>query len=149
MWDWDPTAGKPYYVYKGDMLAAVGNYNKMVTVGFVLNPLIVQGNDSNYFTSSLTEPLDWIFKMHKFYYNKPNVAPARAYDTLKMPTDGLWNKNADILGRVDIEYWAKLIAASSGQFDATWTAYQNQLEQQGSWSKTRAEWETTAKAQIK
>jgi putative aldouronate transport system substrate-binding protein len=149
MWDWDPKALKPYYVYQGDMLAAVGNYNKMLNVGFVLNPLIVQGNDSNYFTASLIEPLDWIFKMHKFYYNKPNVAASRPYDSLKMPTDGLWNKNADILGRVDIEYWAKLISASTGSFNTVWTAYQNQLEQQGSWSKTRAEWETTAKAQIK
>jgi putative aldouronate transport system substrate-binding protein len=149
MWDWDPKALKPYYVYQGDMLAAVGNYNKMLNVGFVLNPLIVQGNDSNYFTASLIDPLDWIFKMHKFYYNKPNVAAARPYDSLKMPTDGLWNKNNDILGRVDIEYWAKLISASAGSFNTVWTAYQNQLEQQGTWSKTRAEWETTAKAQIK
>lgn len=149
MWDWDPKALKPYYVYQGDMLAAVGNYNKMLNVGYVLNPLIVQGNDSNYFTASLTEPLDWIFKMHKFYFNKPNVAAARPYDSLKMPTDGLWNKNADILGRVDIEYWAKLIVAPAGTFNTAWTAYQTQIEQQGSWSKTRAEWEATAKAQIK
>jgi len=149
MWDWDPKALKPYYVYLGDMLAAVGNYNKMMNVGYVLNPLIVQGNDSNYFTASLIDPLDWIFKMHKFYYNKPNVAPQRAYDSLKMPTDGQWNKNADILGRVDVEYWAKLIAASAGSFDGVWTTYQNQLEQQGSWSKVKAEWDTTAKAQLK
>lgn len=149
MWDWDPNVGKPYYVYKGEMLAAVGNYARFVAVGYVLNPMIVQGNDSNYFTASLTEPLDWIFKMHKFYYNKPNVAAARPYDSVKMPTEGQWNKNADILGRVDLEYWAKLISAASGTFDSVWTTYQNQLEQQGSWSKVRAEWETAAKAQIK
>ncbi len=149
MWAWDAKVGKPYYVYQGDMLAAVGNYNKMMAVGFVMNPLIVQGNDSNYFTASLTVPLDWIFKMHKFYYNKPNVAPARPYDALKMPTDGLWNKNADILGRLDIEYWAKLIAADKGTFDSVWSAYQKQLEDQGSWSETRAEWESTAQEQIK
>jgi ABC-type glycerol-3-phosphate transport system substrate-binding protein len=139
MWDWDPKAGKPYYVTLGDMAAAAGDYNKLLGTGFQTNPMIVQGNDSNYFTSSLTDVLDWIFKMHKFYYNKPNVGPARVYDNIKVPADGLWNKNRDIIGKVDLEYWAKLVSAAKGTFDAVWTDYQNQLEQQGSWSQTRAE----------
>lgn len=148
-WDWDPKTGKPDYVTMGEVGAAGGDYNKIAAAGMYMNPIIVQGNDSNYFTSSLTDLLDWIFKMHKFYFNKPNVAAARAYDSLKMPADGLWTKNADILGRVDIEYWAKLIAADKGTFDTVWKAYQDQLESQGSWSKTRAEWEATAKTQVK
>jgi len=148
-WDWDPKTGKPNYVTLGEVGSAGGDYNKIAAAGMYMNPIIVQGNDSNYFTSSLTDLLDWIFKMHKFYYNKPNVAASRPFDTLKMPGEGLWNKNADILGRVDIEYWAKLISAAKGSFDATWKAYQDQLEAQGSWSKVRAEWETTYKAQVK
>lgn len=149
LWDWDPNVGKPYYVYKGDLLAIVGDYNKMVQMGYAMNPLIVQGNDSNYFTASLTEALDWIFKMHKFYYNKPNVSASRPYDSLKMPADGLWSKNSEILGRLDVEHWAKIISAPKASFEAAWKTYQDQLELQGSWSKVRAEWLATAKTQVK
>jgi len=148
-WDWDPKLGKPYYVTLRDMAAAAGDYNKIAAIGFSMNPIIVQGNDSNYFTANLKDVLDWIFRMHKFYYNKPNVAPARAYDSLKMPAEGVWNKNAEVLGRLDLEYKAKLISAPKGGFEAVWKDYQNQLEQQGSWSKVRAEWEAAYKAQVK
>jgi ABC-type glycerol-3-phosphate transport system substrate-binding protein len=149
-WDWDPTTGKPNYVQLGALKEASssGDYGKFVELGFG-SPIIVQGNDSNYFTTSLTTVLDWIFTMHKFYYNQPNVSPARPYDTVKLSAEGLWTKNADILGRVDLEYWAKAITSPAGQFEANWKAYQDQLQQQGNWSQTRAEWEAAYAAQSK
>jgi len=149
-WDWDPTTGAPNYVQLGALKEASssGDYGKFVELGFG-SLVIVQGNDSNYFTTSLTSVLDWIFKMHKFYYNQPIVSAARPYDTVKLPAEGLWTKNADILGRVDLEYWAKAITAPAGQFDAIWKTYQDNLEQQGSWSKTRGEWEAAYASQSK
>ena len=87
--------------------------------------------------------------MHRFYYDEPNVSIARPYDSLKMPAEGLWQQNAEILGRLDVEFFAKLIGADSpAEFESTWSTYQDQLQLQGSWAQVKEEWSATLAEQV-
>ena len=56
----------------------------------------MQSEDMNYFRPrELRETLNWIFDMHRFYYDEPNVSIARPYDNLKMPARGSGSRTRD------------------------------------------------------
>ena len=152
-WDYDPDEGAPYMTFLDAELREAlfaGDYNKIKTLGFGSNPLGMQSEDMNYFRPrELRETLNWIFDMHRFYYDEPNVSIARPYDSLKMPAEGLWQQNAEILGRLDVEFFAKLIGADSpAEFESTWSTYQDQLQLQGSWAQVKEEWSATLAEQV-
>lgn len=149
-WDWDPEAGKPYYVVIDPELKDArekGDYKKFNELGFasVLN-LAPFDLDLNYYDKAAETNLFWIFDMHRFNAAQKYIVRFQPYYNVKMPPDGVWLKNTGTLSKVDTEYFAKLILAKNeSDYNTIWDQYQTQLEKQGSWSEAKAEWLATVK----
>lgn len=153
LWDWDKDAGEPFLdITDAELKKAyeTGDYKTMSKLGSAsiinITPFDL---DLNYFRKASEAQLFWILGMHRFNVKQGYTAPARSYDNLKMPANGLWNKNLSILNKLDLEYFTKLILAkTTSAFDKTWLEYRTQLEKQGNWTKTKAEVNTVYLQQL-
>lgn len=147
-WDWDPDAGKPYFVITDPELKDAwekGDYKSMVAQGSstLINAMPFD-LDPNFYRKSNEANLFWIFGMHKFNVNEGFTQRQMPYHSVTMPSDGFYNKNSQTLNSLDIEFFAKLIAArSDDHFETVWGQYADKLESQGKWSKVKEEWIAT------
>jgi putative aldouronate transport system substrate-binding protein len=155
-WDWDPERGEPWLKVTDEEINKVmsaSDYNGLEKLGFqhISNTVMCPfGLDLNYFTPAYEKILAWVFGMHKFNYEQGYHCPIRNFDNIIMPSDSLWNTNAETLRSIDMEYFAKLISAKDEQaFEKVWQEYKAQLESRGAWSKVKGEWESEYLKQVK